>query len=369
MRSSPTCQLALKPDVVEARQRLDAFWNNAPVDRPALHITVRNPGFSAPAWGGPADAKERDWLPQWQAHRAHQVGSRRYLAEAMPLASVDFGSCLALVPVLLGADYMYENGTAWIKPLADAYERPLPVFDPAHPLLAILATGMEQASAVLAGQGALNPPAFGLDPLTILSLLRGAEQLCLDLVEEPERVEAWLAAANRVYLAAHAHLHAKAQALGHHGSASWLHTWAPGSFEALQCDAAVMLSKGMFARFALPALRAQDEQLDYSLYHLDGVCQLRFLDQLRSLPRLRGIQWNPEPPANHIEDPRWLAEFKRIRDLGFILQFNAWESRSVEQVVAVVKALGPRGLMFALPTFERREDAEAAIRSISAACR
>ena len=88
---------------------------------------------------------------------------------------------------------------------------------------------------------------------------------------------------------------------GHGESGSFFTLMAEGRMEAVQCDFAVMLSPAQFEEFVMPSLRRLTEYMDFSMYHLDGVCQMRFLDQLRSLPKLTGIQWNPEPQE---ADPR-----------------------------------------------------------------
>jgi len=116
-------------------------------------------------------------------------------------------------------------------------------------------------------------------------------------------------------------------------------------------------------------LTAAATSFDYALYHLDGTCQMRFLDQIAAVPNVRGIQWNPEPGENRIEDPRWIESFRAIRQRGLLLQFNCWESRTVEQVIAVVRALGPDGLMFALPAFASEGEAVAALERIERECR
>jgi hypothetical protein len=354
----------------DARRRLEAFWAGSSLGgRPALHITWKDATLSAEPWTGSSDPLVRDRDPAFQAHMARMSLRERCLAEAVPRTGIHFGSNIALLPALLGHPYGYTSGTAWIHPVEDIYDLPIPAFDPTHPLIRDLEEGMRQAAAVIGDQAALVPPALGLDALTALSLLRGAETMCEDLVDDPERVEAWLVPVRAFWRDLARHLTATTRSLGHAGGASWLHTWAPGSFEALQCDAAVLLSKPMFKRFVLPELTAAAASFDYALYHLDGTCQMRFLDQIAAVPNIRGIQWNPEPGENRIEDPRWIESFRAIRQRGLLLQFNCWESRTVEQVIAVVRALGPDGLMFALPAFASEGEAVAALERIERECR
>jgi hypothetical protein len=79
-----------------------------------------------------------------------------------------------------------------------------------------------------------------------------------------------------------------------------------------------MISPAMFERYVSSDLAACCDELAYAFYHLDGKGQIAHLDQLLSLPWLRGIQWVPgdgQPPADC-----WLPQLRRIRDAGKLCQ-------------------------------------------------
>ena len=134
--------------------------------------------------------------------------------------------------------------------------------------------------------------------------------------------------------------------------------------ESVQCDFAVMLSPTMFDQFVMPDLWRATEYFDFSMYHLDGTGQMRFLDLLRTLPKLNGIQWNPEPPAG--SPALWVEAFREIRQRGFCLHIHC---PSVDEAVQITKALGPDGLLLVLQQrFKTEAEAEAAIRRIERSC-
>jgi hypothetical protein len=91
---------------------------------------------------------------------------------------------------------------------------------------------------------------------------------------------------------------------------------------------------------------------------------MRFLDQLCSLPRLTGIQWNPEPPAG--SPVRWLDALREIRRRGLVLHVGC---DTVEEAVVLTKELGPDGLLIILPRFASLGKAEAAIAQVEQAVR
>ena len=52
-----------------------------------------------------------------------------------------------------------------------------------------------------------------------------------------------------------------------------------------------MISPDMFNRFVMPELEELSSWLDYPLYHFDGMEQIRHLDSILSIEKLRAIQW------------------------------------------------------------------------------
>jgi hypothetical protein len=359
---------ALKDNHDEAMRRLEAFWAGSSLGRPALYLTVQNENFAPIPWDGPADPKVRDWMPQWHARCAEMaLTSRRYLAEAWPVAHHTFGSCLVLLPLLAGGDYHYDTGNAWIEEIGeDLFGRPMPRWNPQHPVVRMMDETMRLLADRTGGRGYVNPPVLGTEPLTALSQLCGGERLCMELIERPALVHARRDALAEIYVQVAGHYRALLREQGQgEMSSSWLHTVAPGMLEAVQCDFAVMLSGDMFREFVMPDLERATQAIEYPLYHLDGSSQLRFLDDLASLKKLRGIQWNPEPGAQGVL--KWVDAFKQIRRRGLLLTFNSWEIKDADEAAALVREIGPDGVSIALPTFETEAAAEAAIRLIERA--
>ena len=348
----------------DTRERLRAFWAGSSLGRPALNVIVRDPAAPPepalpPKCGG--NLKAADLRADWQAARtAHWLRAHRFLAEAMPGAHLLWGSHLATLPVLAGGDYEYQD-SAWIKPLPGLPDRPLPAFDPDAAVVHALEACYAAAAEPLRGQAFLTPPLM-MDGLTTLSLFREPDQFCVDLLEQPELVKRWSGALTDLYIAAYEHFFHYLQRLGVGGeSICFFGPLAEGRSEGVQCDCAVMLSPDMYREFVLPDLRRVTEYFDRSLYHLDGTCQMRFLDLLRSLPKLDGIQWNPETTAG--SPLRWLAAFREIRRRKFCLYIGC----SVTEAVALTQELGPDGLFLSLPVCTSEAEAEAAIAAVTRA--
>lgn len=349
-----------KSNEADARERLRAFWAGSSLGRPALHVLVANPDWELPPWPGlNLDRKALDLVPEYHAWLRRCENDRwEHLAEAMPYHHVEWGSHLALLPVLAGGDYEYHE-SAWIHPLDNLWERALPQFDPAHPVIQALDQCYDATRAAVDGQALITPP-LPLDALTALSLLRGCDELCTDLLDHPEQVMAWSRALTTIYMEVYERYYKR---LGYGESVCFFGPLAEGRSEGVQCDFAVNLSPAMFEEFVLPDLQRVTDYMDFSLYHTDGTCQLRFLDLLCQCPKLTGIQWNPETIAPR--PPAWIEAFREIRRRGLVLMMGC----TVDEAVVLTRELGPDGLFLLLPVFSSRDEAQEAINLITASVR
>lgn len=348
---------SVKPDENDAVERLRAFWAGSCLGRPALNVLVRRPGVAEPRRSEvEADRKREDLSPEWHARmRRPECDPFYYLAEAMPGHHVVWGSLLTTLPVLAGGDYGYASGSAWIKPMPDVFDRPVPQFNPSHPVCRSLEACYEAAKQALGNRGFITPPIM-IDGLTSLAEFRTQAQLCFDLLERPDDVKAWASALNTMYIEIYEYFYTR---YSPGRSLCFFGPMAEGRSEGVQCDFSVMLSPAMYAEFVLPDLRRVTDYLDFSLYHLDGVAQMRFLDQLQQCPKLNGIQWAPE--RDYGKPSRFYNELREIRRRGLCLYVACAD---VAEAVALTREIGPDGLFLSLPPFDSVGEAEAAIKAL-----
>jgi len=351
----------LKQNEEEARARLRAFWQGKSLGgRPALLATARNPAFTPEPWRGQEfTRKQLDFHPEWQAWwQCKEMRSRKYFAESMPYTLLDIGRLLTLLATLTGGDYIYD-GSAWILPWEGVLDKPVPEFDPECETVRKLEACYTRLAEEVGGDGLVTPPVF-LDALTTLSMFLNQDGLALALVDRPDDVKRWTRDATSLLIACNKHFTRFLNGLGHFGSTSWLGVYSEGGTDAVQCDFSVMLSPEMFGEFVMPDARRFCASLDDAMWHLDGVAEMRFIEQIASLPNMRAIQWTH---IGHGKDPiADMPYFKRIRELG--LSLLVLDPGSVDNAVRIARELGPDGLCIRLPHFEREEDALAAIERV-----
>jgi 5-methyltetrahydrofolate--homocysteine methyltransferase len=244
-----------------------------------------------------------------------------------------------LMAAFLGSNLRIQPDTVWFDPLGvDGLAQIKPCFNPENlwwqqvRKLTTLATERWD-ERVMVGFTDLG------GNLDILASLRGSENLLLDLSDDPEDVLGLLTEITHLWMQYYDQLFNQTNG-NESGTCGWSPLWAPGKLYMLQSDFSYMISPRMFKRFVMPDLTACCDFLDYPFYHLDGVGQLNHLDQILSIPNLRGIQWIPG--AGQPEPEVWIDVLKKIRDAGKLCQVYVTRT-GMEKIVS---ALGWQGFYF-----------------------
>jgi 5-methyltetrahydrofolate--homocysteine methyltransferase len=304
------------------RQRYESWWERtlAPPVLPIVRITAPNPTFpmhaSQPASTNPQALREWFTDPAIVLPRLErQVASTYYAGDAFPWIDPLSQGLAAIQTAFLGAPYRIDpvSLSGWTEPRFDDWKtRPQFGFDPEN--------SWWQACHSLLHEGArrsMDRYVISIPDLQgggeILALLRGSEQLALDLFDCPEQIAPALEEINRSWLAYYQACY-KIIHQYQPGYVDWLGIWSEKPAVTVECDFSVMVSPRMFQRFFLPALAQQVEWIARTVYHLDGPGQIPHLEAILDLSRLRAIQWIPTPDRPAILD--WIPLLQRIQAAG-----------------------------------------------------
>lgn len=327
------------------KARYEAFWRNDVLDQPLVSIIApaANAGNSLPEEQLPAmdpNAMLRYYtdpsrvLPRLR----RQVARYHYAGAAFPQAFPVAPNLVALEAAFLGGHYTITTGTGWCEPSIQDWATRAPMTVQAN-------NEWWQMSQRLLQEGPsqlADVAVLGIPDLQgggqILDLLRGTERLALDLIEHPEEIVKAIEEINTAWFyywrRCNDLLHSDQQ-----GYLDWLGIWSAIPAVTVECDFSIMISADMFNEFFLPGVRWQTEQVERSIYHLDGEGSIRHLDALLSLDTLNGIQWVPVD-ANQTK-LQWISLFKRIQDAGKLLVMGV----AAHEVQPLLKALNPKGLL------------------------
>lgn len=355
-----------KENWLETKERFTDWWN-----RKGLLIGM---------WGAPEtgqfhhdqvalpqtpESKDSLWCdPVFRANQnRYQLARSVFPADVLPMANTDLGpGSLAL---FCGSRPEFGTETVWFHPQKEGIADPADIstiqFDPQNPWWQLTEEIIKRNIDMAQGQYLVGCPDLVENADTLCSLC-GPEFLCTALIEHPEWVEQRISEINQLWFEAYQRIYDLIREEDGSSAFATFYLWAPGKVAKVQCDFSAMISSRMYRRFVAPALTAQCEWLDYSLYHLDGTQAMRHLDTLLEIEALDAIEWTPQAGIETGGDPRWYELYRRILDAGKSVQVVNVEHH---EVLPLLDAIGTDGV-YILTTFTGQEDAEALLSQIPA---
>ncbi len=219
--------------------------------------------------------------------------------------------------------YQEESQTVWFEnpqswDVVEGYR-----FQPEGKWMRFLRESMDHFRTAGSGRFLMGITDLG-GGLDILASFRGGENLAMDLLLAPERVNTLRGRVMDAWFRAYDDLQARLPR-EQPGTTAWMGLWSPGRWYPLQCDFSAMISPKMFAEFVAPDLAEQASRLDHAIYHLDGPGQIPHLDQILDIDAIDGIQWVPGAGHPQNESEAWYPLYERILARDKLLVLQCWE--------------------------------------------
>jgi hypothetical protein len=340
----PTNPTAWQPswanDWATVRQHAIDWWAgrgllasiSAPADAPRL------PESAEPR--RPASLRDR-WLdPAYRAGRnLDRLNRTAMISDFLPIADTNVGA--GDLAAMLGASWDFAPDTVWFTPcITDPQHAPPLVLDRDNPALQALLAMVRRCVEVADGRYFVGMPDL-IENLDILAALRDPNHLLVDLIERPAWVLERLDQINDAYFAIYDLFYDIIKAPDGSCAFAAFCLWGPGKTAKVQCDIAAMISPSMFRQFVVPALTAQCDWLDYSMYHLDGPEAVDCLDALLEIDSLNAVQWTPKSGTPGPGDPCWYDLYRRIKQAGKAVQPGSVRQ---DQLIPLLEAIGPEGV-------------------------
>jgi hypothetical protein len=180
-----------------------------------------------------------------------------------------------------------------------------------------------------------------IENIDIVAALRDPQLLLMDMIERPDWVIEKVGEVNDIYFAAYQKIYDMVKLEDGSSCFAAFRLWGPGKTAKVQCDTSAMFSPQMFSKFVVPALTAQCEWLDHSMFHLDGHQCIRHLDLLLEIGALDAIEWTPDPQVPTGGDAEWYPMYRKILEAGKSVQAVGV---NLEEVEPMLDAVGGKGL-------------------------
>lgn len=350
-----------KDDTKEAIERVEAWWQCKPADRPLLQLLAPRKEPLIHLEVPKAETLEEYWTsPGCVLPRIIQkTTSYHYLGEAFPVLFPVSIRIAAITAKYLGAKNLFvDDQTTWSEPFVESWadQGPL-VFDETlwwwRKTEELLNSCIEWVSRLGLDCQIGLPDLNG--PTEILADIRGAEKLCMDLVFEPQEVSKRFEQVLSVWFEAYDRCSGITSSLG--GNFTWMGIHSLLSAIDIQSDFSCLISPEMFEQFILPSMLEQIERIDRSIFHLDGPDMVRHLDSLLRIEGLDAIQWVYGAGGGRASD--WIELLRRIQDAGK----SVWIECDPDEVPILTRTLSKTGLMMVTKT-DTLEEAHSLLRGL-----
>lgn len=329
-----------KEDWEKSKERFKALWQNEIIDRCCISVIAPKDGsiFREERIPEKYEDRKRYWTEPELIYKRNinKMENTYFGGDAIPMIWLNLGPNGHAA--YFGSECKFEKNTVWFSPVINDWEKDILQYDPQNKYL--LQT--KEIAKYLCEQGKdkflVSMPDNG-SALDALAHLRGTENLLMDFILYPEKVKDALDKIIKVWLDTNDMFFNINKDCNNNGSCiGWLNTWAPGRHSQLECDLSVMISTELFREFVMKELTLACESIEYSLYHLDGIEQIRHLELLLSIDKLNMIQWTSvvgQPPPTE-----FIPVLKKIQQAGKCLLLNV----KPEYVETLLTELSSEGL-------------------------
>jgi len=324
----------------DASARYAAWWQGGRVDRPPVSLWIEPRRKSPSPHSQHATLRERWMDARFQvecafANLTHNPAYGDCVPSFLPNVGPD------LVSTLFGADLEFGDNTSWCRHTVhdiSEWERFIatpPNFE--NPYWQAIEDMITLAAERFGGRFYIAQPDLHGN-YDILAGIRGPEDLCLDLVDDPELVRRACAHATRGYLEAYRRVYQRLSSLGQ-PCTTWTSYLHNGPAYVPSCDFLCLVSKEIGDNYIRPAIEQEMAPLERSIFHLDGPQALHQLDMVLRLPGLNALQW--VYGAGHGRASDWLDVYQKAREAGKAVQVCAEDA---DDALTVLRALGPDGV-------------------------
>lgn len=240
------------------------------------------------------------------------LANQSFYGEAFPYVNTDaFGPGVAAA--FMGATPISTPQTVWFKPPA----KNIPICElhfetnTRNRCFERVANFFEAAMDKWRGGCVVGMADLG-GALDILSTFRGAENLLCDLYDSPDEVKRCVGEIQKAWRGYFDAINDIIR--GSEGYSHWFGMYSEKPSYIMQSDFSYMIGPEQFASFTAPELASTGAGLFNAVYHMDGIGQLAFADELLAIDSIKGIQW--VPGAGEPETRDWGWHLKRILASG-----------------------------------------------------
>lgn len=345
-------ELTTKKDFDMCMKRINAWYKGEILDRPPVRFTRINNNSNDELKKDWTNLKERWYDEDYQIDSfIKSIENRNFNGETFPIFCPNLGP--NVLAGYYGSSISFGETTTWSEPCVEDLEelQEFPKLDYNNEYFIkienLTRKALEKSKGrFLVGYTDLHP---GLD---LLDAMRGTENLCMDLYDDPEKIQEWLDVCDDDFQKVFNYYH---EILSSHNqpSVGWLGIPSYGKMHIPSCDFSAMISNDLFEEFYLSLLKKEVKPMDHNIFHLDGKDVAKHLDMILEIPEIQAIQW-AQGVGEDKPIMQWISLIKKIQDAGKGVVLDIQQ----DELEDFIKVMDPKGLYLCFITESDEEEVE-----------
>jgi hypothetical protein len=342
-------ELEGKPDFENALRRIEAWFNHETLDRPPVRFSEHNAEFAnAPILAGRSwpNLKARWFDAEFQVDFfLESIRGRTFYGETFPVFWPNLGPNVYAAFHAGGLEF--GEVTSWIDHTVYDWDdlgklkfsRDNEYYQGIERLTQV---ALEKcAGKFMVGYTDLH------GSLDCVADWRDPQQLCIDTVDNPEKVHAMLRLANENFLPLFDHYDSVLKARGQY-SITWMAIPSRGKMHIPSCDFSALISTEAFCEFYFPTLQNEVQHMTHNIFHVDGIGVLHHIDHILSVPQIQAIQW-VQGVGDDLPIMQWLHVIKKIQAAGKGVLVDL----QLDELEPFIAAMKPDGIYLCIPAEEK----------------
>jgi len=334
------------------KSNFTSWWNNEDIGRPIVKVIGID---GEPRWPEslPSDLQKLHIDADFR-NKLYQTNAanKTYFGESFPFMDSNMGP--GSMAGYLGSNPIFETDTVWYKELAHTSldELGILVFNPENKWWKEHLSQIKKLTALTKDTPFWTTIPDILENIDILSLLRSPQELCYDMIDEPELVAEYIRQVDDIYFNYYDAMYDIVKDESGACSYTAFSIWAPSTCAKIQCDFSALMSPTQYREFIVNSLTKQTKKIDYTLYHLDGPDAIRHIDAIMGIEKLNALQWTPGVAEADGGDEKWYPLYDKVKEAGKSLWISMDQGnvdRFIEQSRKIVSRFGSQGIYFVYP--------------------
>ena len=291
----------------------------------------------------------------------YHLSQYEFIGDAFPYFNMDcFGP--GVIAAFLGCEMDNNNGETgiWFHPSKKLDINTFnPVYDGDNPILNRIKELFRKSAQRFEGKILLSMPDLG-GVADVLSSFFPGEELLYEMYDNPEAVISAIKKLDALWQRFYNEF-AKELNSASFGYTDWSNIYSSKKSYVIQSDVTYMLSNEMFKEFVYDSVKLHTKNLERTVFHLDGVGELKNLNDLLAIKELTAVQW--VPGANSGKDTffEWMDVYNKILSADKLVQILEGKYEDIENIV---RSVDKKGYILRRVSLFDKQDRDYVVKSI-----